>query len=103
MYRLLHIRNEETADQTLSKSFRRCACAGGAATLGTASPCGEAKTQRPEGSKALLDVFAILDASCTASATLQHTLFWLSSLGAHAALRALLALRFGHCSNHGVT
>ncbi|UKZ63577.1 uncharacterized protein TrAtP1_004806 [Trichoderma atroviride] len=53
MYWLLDTRNEETADQTLSKSFRRCACAGGA-TLGTASPCGEAKTQRPEGSKALL-------------------------------------------------
>jgi hypothetical protein len=55
MYWLLGIQNEETADQTLSKSFRRCACAGGAATLGTASPCGEAKTQRPEGSKALLE------------------------------------------------
>lgn len=39
-------------------------------------------------------VFAILDAAARPSATLQrqHTLFWLSSLGAHA---ALLALRFG--------
>lgn len=49
-----HPRNEETADQTLSKSFRRCACAGGEGTLGTASPCGEAKAQWPQGSKALL-------------------------------------------------